>query len=92
MTKLPDASSPQLFTWLASGTALQSAEIQLYGKDGSVAETFDCKLVALSSLTTTNTGAATDSLFEHLSIEVGAVTESVGSSTGGWNRVTNTSQ
>jgi hypothetical protein len=92
MTKLPDASSPQLFTWLASGTALQSAKIQLYGKDGSVAETFDCKLVALSSLTTTNTGAATDSLFEQLSIEVGAVTESVGSSTGSWNRVTNTSQ
>ncbi len=92
MTKLPDASSPQLFTWLASGTALQSAKIQLYGKDGSVAETFDCSLVALSSLTTTNTGAATDSLFEQLSIEVGAVTESVGSSTGGWNRVTNSSQ
>jgi hypothetical protein len=92
MTKLPDASSPQLFTWLAGGTALQSAKIQLYGKDGSVAETFDCKLVALSSLTTTNTGAATDSLFERLSIEVGAVTEGVGSSTGGWNIVTNTSQ
>ena len=92
MTKLPDASSPQLFTWLASSTALQSAKIQLYGKDGSVAETFDCSLVALSSLTTTNTGAATDSLFEQLSIEAGAVTESVGSSTGGWNRVTNRSQ
>jgi Type VI secretion system effector, Hcp len=92
MTKLPDTSSPQLFSWLASGTALQSAKIQLYGKEGSVAETFDCKLVALSSLTTTNTGAANDSLFEQLSIEVGAVTESVGASTDSWNRVTNTTQ
>jgi uncharacterized protein YdbL (DUF1318 family) len=92
MTKLPDAASPQLFSWLASGTTLQSAKIQLYGKDGSVAETFDCNLVALSSLTTANTGAATDSLFEQLSIEVGSVTESVGSSTGSWNRVTNSAQ
>jgi hypothetical protein len=41
-------------------------------------------------MTTTNSGAATDSLFEQLTLEVGAITDTVGSSTGGWNRVTNT--
>jgi type VI protein secretion system component Hcp len=90
MTKLPDASSPQLLAMLGAGTDFSTAEVQLYGKDGTVAETFDYTLVALSSMTTTNSGAATDSLFEQLTLEVGAITDTVGSSTGGWNRVTNT--
>jgi type VI protein secretion system component Hcp len=90
MTKLPDASSPQLLAMLGAGDDFSTAEVQLYGKDGTVAETFDYKLVALSSMTTTNSGAATDSLFEQLTFEVGAITDTVGSSTGGWNRVTNT--
>lgn len=91
MTKVPDASSPQLLKMLAAGQSFNTAEVQLYGKDGSVAETFDYKLVALKSITTTNSGAATDSLFEQLTLEVGTIVDTVGSSTGGWNRVNNIS-
>lgn len=91
MTKLPDASSPELFQILTSGAHFTSAEVQLYGQDGTtVAETFDYELVALQSITTTNSGAASDQLFEHLTLEVGAVTDTVGSNSGSWNRVTNT--
>lgn len=90
MTKLPDASSPQLFHMLAAGEHFATAEVQLYGKDGStVAETFDYSLVALKSITTTNSGAATDQLFEQLTLEVGGMTDTVGTNSAGWNQVTN---
>lgn len=90
MTKLPDSASPRLFAMLAAGTHFRSAEVQLYGRDGSVAETFKYKLVVLKSITTANSGAATDSLFEQLNIEVGAIVDAVGTTSAGWNRVTNT--
>lgn len=90
MTKLADASSPKLFQMLAAGDHFSSAEVQLYAKDGTtVAETFDYTLVGLASLTTTNTGATSDQLFEQLTLQVGAVTVTVGSNSDGWNRVTN---
>lgn len=92
ITKLPDASSPELFQMLTKGEHFSSAEVQLYAKDGTtVAETFDYSLIALASITTTNTGATSDQLFEQLTLEVGAVTDTVGSNSGGWNRVTNSS-
>lgn len=90
MTKLPDASSPQLFHMLAAGEHFATAEVQLYGKDGStVAETLDYNLVALKSITTANSGAATDQLFEQLTLEVGGMTDTVGTNSTGWNQVTN---
>ncbi|HWD69453.1 MAG TPA: type VI secretion system tube protein Hcp [Solirubrobacteraceae bacterium] len=90
ITKLPDASSPELFQMLTDGDHFARAEVQLYGKDGTtVAETFDYSLVGLASITTTNTGATSDQLFEQLTLEIGAVTDTVGSNSGGWNRVTN---
>lgn len=91
MTKLPDASSPELFQMLASGGHFSSAEVQLYAPDGTtVEETFDYTLVALTGITTTNSGAASDQLFEQLKLEVGSVTDTVGSNSGSWNQVTNT--
>lgn len=91
MTKLPDASSPQLFDWLAAGNTLKSGQIDLYGANSNdVAETYKLNLVALASLTTSNDGSATDRLHEDLTLEVGGITVEVGDSSGGWNRVTNT--
>lgn len=79
VTKLPDASSPELLHMLDTGGHFASAEVQLYALDGStVEETFDYKLVALKSIATTNSGAASDRLFEQLTLEVGSITDTVG--------------
>jgi len=89
VTKHVDASSPRLFSWLAGGTALTSATIQLYAPNRSVVEIITCKLVVLSALTTSNSGAGTDQLHEQLSMQVGAIQVKVNSSSASWNQVTN---
>ncbi|MDE3131621.1 MAG: type VI secretion system tube protein Hcp, partial [Acidobacteriota bacterium] len=90
MTIVPDSATPQLFTWLATGVHLYSAEVQLYGKVGTtVLETFLYRTVILTALSTTNGGAATDSLFEQLTLKAGTAIQTVAGSHAGWNSITN---
>lgn len=90
VTKPVDASSPRLLVLLGKGVALKSAEVQLLAPDGSIAETVNLKLVLLTSLTTSNSGAATDRIHEDLSLDAGSIAVTVGSTTGSWDRTRNT--
>lgn len=90
VSKHVDASSPKLFTLLASGAHLVSGQIQLTAADGTVTETVDLRQIVLASLTTSNSGAATDQLHEQLTLQVGAISLQVGGTTGGWDVTKNT--
>jgi len=90
MTKLPDASPPELMKLFVVGTLIRSAEVQLYTRDGTVAETFDYQGVQLVTLATTNTGAATRQLFEQLGLKFTKITSKVVTGSGstsstGWD-------
>lgn len=90
VTKLPDAATPELLHVLDIGAHFASAKVQLYAPDGTtVEETFGYRLVALKSIVTTNSGAASDQLFEQLTMEVGAITDIVGKASSTWNIATN---
>ena len=62
----------------SSGTALPSGQIQLLGADGKVSETFSLTDVLVSTLKTSNTGAAGDALHEDVTLTAGGFSVTVG--------------
>lgn len=78
VAKLADSSSPVLMEWLTTGEMLNSVVITLDGTDGKPLETVTLEDALVTSLATTNAGAATDRLMDKVAFAAAKVGLKVG--------------